>query len=324
MKMTKLAVVRFSALGDVLLLWPVMCRVAQEYPEMRITFFTRNTFEGHLPAHPSIQVVGLDIAGVYRNPMALNLFFYGWIRSHNPVAWVDAHAHLRSRIGTLIAGLLGARIGRLNKHREERRAFLRKRLGSLRPVQTLYAEAFEQAGLPVTWPNSEPLDERRPSRVMILAPFSAQKSKSMRLTLAESIAQRWIQQGGQVVLMASVAEALQWGGPEVIQPAIEEELGFWQTAAVALVTDSANQHLAALHGTPSVTLWMGTSPQAGFAPHQHSLHRDLMPSQLACFPCSIYGKPTCIRTDFACKNHSEEEIWQAIQEVAAVAPNSFF
>ncbi|MDG1252426.1 MAG: glycosyltransferase family 9 protein [Schleiferiaceae bacterium] len=324
MKLSKMAVVRFSALGDVLLLWPVMTAVAEANPTLRITFFTRSGYLPHLPSHPTIDVIGLDLEESYRNPIALNLFFYGWIRTHSPIAWVDAHAHLRTRLGTSLAAMLGTKIGRLDKHRSARKAFLNRKCKALPSIQSLYAEAFAQAGFPILWPGHLEWEQRAPSEVMILAPFSAQASKSMPLIDAAALAQRWMDHGGRVVLMASKAEAQQWQGPVVETPALEEELVYWKSAAVAVVTDSANQHLAALHGTPSVTLWMGTSPQAGFAPRQLSLHRDLVPTNLACFPCSIYGKSSCSRSDFACKNHSPDSVWEAIQEVASVPSPSFF
>ena len=87
-------------------------------------------------------------------------------------------------------------------------------------------------------------------------------------------------------------------------------------AAVAVVTDSANQHLAALHGTPSVTLWMGTAPEAGFVPYHPGLTAHVRPGDLACTPCSIYGTSTCSRGDFACRKLSTQDIADAIRRVA--------
>ena len=61
----RIAVVRFSALGDVVLLWPVLCALSEAHPTHRITFFTRPRIAEHLPTHPNIEVVGLDVDQAY-------------------------------------------------------------------------------------------------------------------------------------------------------------------------------------------------------------------------------------------------------------------
>lgn len=67
----RIAVVRFSALGDVVLLWPVLCALSEAHPTHRITFFTRPRIAEHLPTHPNIEVVGLDVDQAYASPVAL-------------------------------------------------------------------------------------------------------------------------------------------------------------------------------------------------------------------------------------------------------------
>ncbi|NDD50884.1 MAG: hypothetical protein EBZ34_05600 [Flavobacteriia bacterium] len=82
MQEKRIAVARFSALGDVLLLWPVLEAVAAAYPGYKLTLFTRPAFLPHLPEHPGIQKVGLDIDGSHAGLGAQ--FFFGGAGSEAP------------------------------------------------------------------------------------------------------------------------------------------------------------------------------------------------------------------------------------------------
>ena len=312
----RIAVVRFSALGDVALLWPVLCQVAQSYPDYKITFFTRPAFLDHLPDHPGIEKVGLDVDHAYASPVSLFLFWWGWLRSTYPEAWVDAHAHLRTRSGTWLAARFSARVGKLEKHRALRKAFLEKKVQQLPLVQESYANAFAQAGFPIEWPIALPNASRPLSSTLLLAPFAAHESKRIPLETAYALAAWWQGLGGAVVLMGHCSEIDGWNGPNVLFARPDQEASLWAEAAVAVVMDSANQHLASLLGTPSVTVWMGTAPEAGFVPIHSGEQEHVQPTGLACFPCSIYGTSKCSRGDFACQQIPLDQIQKAIVKVA--------
>ena len=317
MQEKRIAVARFSALGDVLLLWPVLETVAKAYPNYKLTFFTRPTFLPHLPDHPGIQKVGLDIDGSHSRLGAQLFFWWGWFRSTYPEVWVDAHAHLRTALPTWMAKRFGARVSRLNKFRPQRAAFLRGELEALPPVQSSYAALFTDVGFPISWPPPDiQTPERLASSVLLLAPFSAQPTKRLPLSTASGLARQWMDAGGEVVLLGSPTECTSWPGPPVTTVPPSQELALWKTAAAAVVTDSANQHLAALHGTPSVTVWAGTSPKAGYKPLQTAPHVDLIPEGPDCHPCSVFGQSRCARGDFACQSVPFDAIWAALGKVA--------
>ncbi len=85
---------------------------------------------------------------------------------------------------------------------------------------------------------------------------------------------------------------------------------------VAMVCDSANQHLAAIHRLPMVSLWMGTSPLAGFLPFSHGKRMSLsLPEPLPCQPCSIFGSESCHVGGFPCRQLSASVVFRALQAV---------
>lgn len=312
----RIAVVRFSALGDVALLWPVLRQVAESYPDYKITFFTRPAFLRHLPDHPGIEKVGLDVDTSYASPVSLFLFWWGWLRGTYPEAWVDAHAHVRTQTGTWLAARFGARVGKLEKHRALRKAFLAKKVEQLPAMQENYADAFAQAGFPIVWPVALPSTSRPSSDILLIAPFAAHESKRWPLESAYALVVWWQELGGKAILMGHFSEIDQWNGPDIEFARPDQEASLWEKAAVAVVTDSANQHLAALHGTPSVTLWMGTAPEAGFVPAHSGGQEHVQPSGISCSPCSIYGTSRCSRGDFACRQLPLNQIQKAIAKVA--------
>lgn len=66
--------------------------------------------------------------------------------------------------------------------------------------------------------------------------------------------------------------------------------------------DSSNMHMAALSGTKVISIWGGTDPLTGFGawqqPDEYSIRIPV--EELTCRPCTVYGKGTCRRGDFAC------------------------
>jgi ADP-heptose:LPS heptosyltransferase len=58
-----------------------------------------------------------------------------------------------------------------------------------------------------------------------------------------------------------------------------------------LSMDSANGHLAAMYGVPTITLWGVTHPFAGFAPFQQFEENQLLADRkkYPLIPTSVYG-----------------------------------
>ena len=63
--------------------------------------------------------------------------------------------------------------------------------------------------------------------------------------------------------------------------------------------DSANMHLAALVGAPTVSIWGATHPYCGFSAFG-SEEANAVQLAIECRPCSIFGNKTCRRGDYLC------------------------
>jgi ADP-heptose:LPS heptosyltransferase len=91
---------------------------------------------------------------------------------------------------------------------------------------------------------------------------------------------------------------------------LDKELALMQQLDIMLCVDSSNMHLATLVGAPVLSIWGGTHPQVGFGPFQRDGESIVQISreELPCRPCSVYGKETCHRGDFACMNWITPEL----------------
>jgi len=292
-----LGVVRFSAFGDVVLLHSVLSQVAAEGD--RITLFTRPRWAERLPAHPCIEVHGLDVdRGPYRRFFALMWFWWGWMRSADLTAWYDGHNHLRTRSSWWIAWILQIPQGRVAKPRAQRHAVLR---GSTKPVPNAYdlhAEALANLG----WSKTQALDTtERNGNLILIAPHASRETKRWPLHDAAALAQQLASEGYDPVFLGGPHDAAPAGFRAALGLTAADEDALWRQARAAVVCDSAAQHLAYRYQVPAVTLWAGTHPVAGFAapsPVRHIMAIE----RLNCQPCSILGADSCRRGDWACRN----------------------
>ncbi len=89
---------------------------------------------------------------------------------------------------------------------------------------------------------------------------------------------------------------------------LSEELALIKMLKIMVSMDSANLHLAALVGTPVLGIYGPTHPYLGFRPFGQEFSGTYGIENLACRPCSVYGKGKCYRGDFACMNWIDEEV----------------
>jgi ADP-heptose:LPS heptosyltransferase len=92
-----------------------------------------------------------------------------------------------------------------------------------------------------------------------------------------------------------------------ITKSIAEELSLMRELSLMVSMDSANMHLAALVGIPVVGLFGTTHPYLGFIPYLQGDSGTYGVKDLVCRPCTVFGKGTCYRGDFACMVNLDSE-----------------
>lgn len=329
--MAHILVVRFSALGDVVMTVPVVSALANQYPHHQITVLSRTrmaAYFSHLPENVTFRGVDLEqykgVKGLYRLYRELEAEGFDYV--------ADCHDVLRTKVLRFFFWLRGIRVRHIHKGRAEKKALTREHGKEKKQLATSferYARVFEQLGFPFHLEYT-PMRKPRPAEGVPqhwigIAPFAAhagkiypleQMKKVVELLTADEQNRIFLFGGGK----KEQAVLSEW---EQLSPRVEsvvgkfrqqEELDLMSQLDVMLSMDSANMHLASLVGTPAVSVWGATHPYAGFLGWGQR-EEDIVQEDLECRPCSIYGNKPCLRGDYACLNQIKpEQIVQKIQK----------
>jgi ADP-heptose:LPS heptosyltransferase len=347
--MTQLLLLRFSAMGDVALLAPVVQAFTSRYPDAQLTVVTRPKFAVFFTQFPNVRVVGLDVAGRHKGLAGLFRLFQELRKANAFDLIVDANENLRSAVLKRLFRMAGVSSVTIDKGRAEKKALTRRENKIRRQLPhsiERYAQLFERAGFPVTpgkpfvfaplpsaetelnnFLASQSIPDNEPW--LGIAPFAQHVQKMWpfeRFTpLLETIYAgrpvRIFLFGGGTQEIAQL-ETLKQRFPQVVIVAgklsLAAELMLIQRLAGMICMDSGNMHLAALSGIPVLSIWGATHPDAGFGPWGQGDNAIVqVPADvLTCRPCSVFGNVPCWRGDLACLNDiSVDTVAKRVQQL---------
>ena len=332
-------VMRFSALGDVAMLSPVVREYALQHTEDSVTVlsvpFCAPLFED---IAPNVSFLGRDVKTQYRGVTGLYRLFKELHAMHFDRV-VDAHDVLRTKVLRQFFRLRGYEVRVIDKHRSERRRLTaepgKKVLRQLPTSFENYAEAMgipDIPGFPVSPDIPDipgfPVSPVSPGGELIgVAPFAAHEGKIYPTDKMEKVVEL-LSHNGRVVLFGGKGKeedimrawARKYNNVELARDVISggtlaAELELMRRLDVMLSMDSANMHLASLVGTRVVSVWGATHPYAGFLGWGQRMG-DCVQKDLPCRPCSIYGSKPCRYGDFRCLNSiTPEEIVRVVLSV---------
>ena len=343
MKTEHILIIRFSAMGDVAMMVPVVSSLARQYPQVRITVlsrpFARSFFEG---LAPNVHFMEADVKKEYRGIKGLNALYRRLI-AKKFTAIADFHDVLRTKYLRMRYNVGGYKVAHINKHRAEKHHLTRQQNKQQQPIRSAflnYADVLAKLGYPVqldfdSLPDPSAADLKAIlSRLGIpqkdapwigIAPFAAHPGKiypteKMRQAV-ETIARqhpdaRFFLFGGGP-RETEVFSQWEHDIPQCLSAStrlngLHDEMALMSQLDVMVSMDSANMHLASLVGTPVVSVWGATHPYAGFM-GWHQRADDAVQEDLPCRPCSIYGGKKCHRNDYACLHQiASDDIVQAV------------
>ena len=342
MKKEHILVIRFSALGDVAMVVPVVWSLAHQYPDVRITVlsrgFARPFFEN---LAPNVGFMEADLKREYHGIKGLNAL-YRRLAAKQFTAVADLHSVLRSSFLRMRFNLNRYHVEHIDKHRKGRRRLTSANKKELVQQPTSfqnYADVLANLGYPVTiefhsiFENTptgkgdlsllpESLSQKLTANSQLLigiAPFAAHDGKIYPPQLMEQVNKQLTEQHPDArILLFGRGEKenelfTKWC--QQYQQCIfvsqhlnniQQELILMSHLNVMLSMDSANMHMASLVATPVVSVWGATHPYAGFMGWGQS-PENIVQVDLDCRPCSIYGQKPCLRGDYACMNMIKPE-----------------
>jgi ADP-heptose:LPS heptosyltransferase len=343
-KKEHILVIRFSALGDVAMVVPVVWALANQYPNIRITVlskgFARSFFED---LAPNVSFMEADLKREYSGVKGLNALYRRLVaKQFTKVA--DLHNVLRSEYLRVRFNLGRYRVEHINKHRKQRRklvSYKNKQKQQLPTSFENYAEVFARLGYPIDIRKFRSIFPEEGGNINLLpavfgpkknfeqwigiAPFAAHEGKIYPPRLMEQVIFQLIQKcpKARIFLFGKGEQedkyfqlwCAQYHQCLFVSRHCEnmyQELIVMSHLDVMLSMDSANMHLASLTAVPVVSVWGATHPMAGFFGFNQS-EDNAIQIDLDCRPCSIFGNKPCQRGDYAClQNIPPERIVERI------------
>jgi ADP-heptose:LPS heptosyltransferase len=303
----KILVIRFSAIGDILLTFPVVEGLQHKYPSAEIHFLTK----------PSNKPV-LDLLSSKVEPRFLQESLVQTakeLRGERYDLVIDLHNNLRTFL--LQALLMKGSWYRFRKLNFQKWLFTAFKWNTLPKVHVVdrYAQAasVNPASVNLAVGNTN-VAESLPSTYVawvLGATFSTKQFPLSKLIeTIECLDMPILLLGGEKE--NPLASSLQAHFPSLIsyvgKTSLSEAAFVLSKAKVVVTNDTGLMHLAAFYDKPMVCLWGNTVPAFGMYPYQSAPVFHAQVSDLSCRPCSKIGHNSCPKGHFDCmlKQHSVE------------------
>ena len=309
-------IARFSAMGDVAMTVPVIHSLASQYPDHQFTVLTRRHLVPLFQWMPSnVKCKGIDLSSYKGIPGLERL--YRSLKADKYDAFADIHDVLRTKYLRMRFRLDGKRVVTIDKGRSEKKALIGNGMtaGALKPMTERYRETFKGLGLDfqLTFCDMRQYLQNMDKsdsvvKTIGVAPFAAHAGKIYPLDRMKQVVDMLADKGYQIRLFGAgnkeqeILESWQRDGVESVAGklgGLTGELQLMSRLSLMISMDSSNMHMAAMMGTPTLSVWGATHPKAGFLAWHQSVDSAVQ-IDLPCRPCSVYGNKPCQFGDFRC------------------------
>lgn len=300
--MKRVLVLRFSGMGNVALIVPVIRSLVASHHDIEVTIVTRPGFAPFFAGIERVIVFDADIDHKFKGFFGIRQLFRALVLKKNYDVVIDLHDHVRTVILRNLFKLFGKRVVVFDKGKKDKKAFARKEnrtTGPLPDIIERYHAAFEKAGLHFKLlqpPHLLPTEESKKliaawfvkkglvknEKWIGLAPFASNKSmiwpvanypKVIDSVLKKTPVKFFLYGGGDEEIQ--YFEDLQSLFPEqcVIVAGrlkLPQELTLIHHLDLMVCVGSPNMHLAALSNIPVLSILSGTSTDADLTPEKVS------------------------------------------------------
>ena len=294
----KILVIRFSAIGDILLTFPVVEALQHKYPSAEIHFLTK-------PSNKSV----LELLSGKVQPRFLQESLVQTVKQLRRERYdlvIDLHNNLRTFLLQVLM-LKGSwnRFRKLNFQKWLLTSFKWNTLPKVHVVER-YAQAAKVNPTSVTLVVNNPAFDSLPSNYVawvLGATFSTkQYPLSKLIETIERLEMSIVLLGGEKE--NALASSLQAHFPSIIslvgKTSLAEAALVLSKAKVVVTNDTGLMHLAAFYDKPMVCIWGNTVPEFGMYPFQKRPVFNAQVADLSCRPCSKIGHNTCPKGHFDC------------------------
>jgi heptosyltransferase-2 len=316
---SRILIVRFSSLGDIVLTSPVTRALRQRYPEAEIAITVKSEYEALAQLLPGVDTVIPFVAASGFHPLAAR------IRRQRFDLMIDLHVNPRSLLLSRVSGI--SHVIRYHKRRMARMGMVYTSLRSIPTRHTVdaYLDALVSLGietcdrLPALVIHAAARNaaiERLRShgiqngrRILGLAPGASSSTKQWPIRHFARLGDQCHRSTDAAVLLiggkrdkdttaavaaAMTAPSVDWAGSIDLSllPAVLTQ------CRVLVSNDSGPMHIASAVATPVVGIFGPTHPRLGFTPL--GAQDTVLSLDLECSPCSLHGEKPCWKGTHAC------------------------
>lgn len=318
-KITHIAVIRLSAMGDVAMAVPVISAFAKRHPGIKLTIVSRKFLKPLFNSIPNCDFLAVDTKGRHEGFRGI-LQLYQDLKDLEVDAIADLHNVLRSKVVRYLFSATNIPTAAIDKGRKEKKALVslkNKDFKQLKTSMQRYIEVFENLGFLIDDSEIKFLQKlpfstetenfagilgEKASKWIGIAPFAQHDGKVYPADLMQEVVNKLAANtNNKLFLFGAGQEEIQqlntfkgsYSNVKVVAGNLKfaQELELISHLDVMLSMDSGNAHLAANYGVAVVTLWGATHPYAGFAPFGQP-KENLITSDREKFPLlptSVYG-----------------------------------
>jgi heptosyltransferase II len=336
----RVLVIRFSAIGDVLLATPLVRTLKTSHPQASIDFLTKKSYVSLIETNRRVDKI---LAFSPETGFGGLLDAARGIRKNRYDAVIDLQGNWRSVFLSLFSGAEIRSRAKLNRFRR----FLLVRwkwdtYGEIVPVPVRYMRASpipvkdDGRGLDLPVPAEavqsvreawRKLGFRRSDRVVALAPGAGRKTKQWPAERFAEIGRALSKRGFKIILIGGGkdGDACARTG-RGMRRAVPDFSGKWslletaaalQRADLLVTNDTGVMHMASALGTRVVAIFGPTTRHFGFMPFR--ANAVVVEKELDCRPCSYHGTERCPRKHFKCmRDITGEEVLDRIIQLLNV------
>jgi ADP-heptose:LPS heptosyltransferase len=345
-----IVIYRFSAMGDVALLLPVIRGVLNENPNVQITLVTRSKLFPFFENIDRLKLRSADFEHLHKGVFGLFRLYKGIKTTDQPNVVIDLHQVLRSYLLNSMFRTSGIEVLRYNKGRKEKAKAIRtKATDNLPHTVERYTKPFADLGLRFKAPDTPLIVHsagsiKNANKFLItnavqpisiaIAPFAKHNQKIWGITRVDQLIEKINQNihctifllgGGKAEETILQHIAIKHSNCIVLANKFDlrTELTILSTTKAVVCMDSANMHISALLGIPTLSIWGATHPGLGFSPYNQPFEYQIQyeGTEINCRPCSVYGNKKCIHQSHKCMELiAVEEVYNKLYSIVKSKP----
>lgn len=338
----RILILRFSALGDILILLPLLKSIQNKNTNYHFTVASIPKLAFLFKDIPNVDFIGVDFKENYKGFKGLlDLFhvFYGYKFD----AVLDLHDVIRTKVLKVLFKMVGTSVITFEKGRAEKKKMIENKSKNRVTLPTTfdrYFSAFKTLDNEFEIIENQLFEKIELSekcaaflgdfdrKFIGIAPFSKHKSKEYSLEKINKIVNSFSDKSDIKFIFFGYGEAEKnqiesfFKDSEKVKNAIskftfEEECALISNLDIMVSMDSANGHISALFGVPTLTIWGATHPIIGFQPYNQPQENQIIPNLdiYPNLPLSVYGKVANKKYENIINSIQPEQIVIRIEEI---------